>query len=748
MLPCRGALLHRERKAQRAGEQEAEEKARRAADAALRASKKKEMMNERSKLLQQLHDMKAQDAATSPTRQRALTQQLLQQQESMRASSSPTSGSAGTAIGAASAASPAAQPAAAAAAAPVTSGSAASATAPAAPAQQLPAPAVSQAQGQAKAQATATASETPAAEPQAVSTPAAVASPAAAPLTGTPMAAGAGGGGALQAQQQFSSGASMPTAAEVAAHLHKMLADDNARTAAASKEDQAAASRALAEGLAHSISNSASAASAASAAAAAASAAAAAAAAAAAGAAGAASCVAAATEQQPLGSSRPASEVLAVEALGMSYMVTSGVAADRCLGAGDLSPSGCKAVPPVAAPAVSLTGLSLSRSSSLTPSGAGGAVKALVPSVLPCSGRSGAQQQSSAGALGSRQSSTAGSCDVFASAEQAMELAAAALAADRPAGAKKGTGAGAGAGVATEPAVAGAAGAEAEAAVTSQKPGGAAAAAAALKGAPSAAAGEAAAQPAPAQNSRAAGPRSAPSAAAGPASFALDDISTPRPASEDLHEEEETQQQEDEETQQHWQQLMAQGDAPHAAAKGRQLKPAAAAEPEPELVQVPPSFLSVKDRIKAINAAGRISPASSFNGTPTSGRELGVVEPELSGSYKPCHGWGRSMGCVTAVFSNNAASRAHVSLIDQLRLSQVGTVVERSTVSTVVERRRAPIEGRQDAPLMHIEARHAQAEKRAKELVDEALRAHGIRKGYKEVMEEEGDRGSSRSGSS
>jgi hypothetical protein len=156
---------------------------------------------------------------------------------------------------------------------------------------------------------------------------------------------------------------------------------------------------------------------------------------------------------------------------------------------------------------------------------------------------------------------------------------------------------------------------------------------------------------------------------------------------------------------------------------------------------VPPSFLSVKDRIKAINAAGKISPVSSCNGSTSGGREIGVVEPELSGSYKPCHGWGRSMGCATAVFSNNAASRAHVSLIDQLRLSQVGTVVERSSVitsttQTVVERRRAPIEGRQDAPLMHIEARHQQAEARAKELVDEALRAHGIRKGYREVEEE------------
>jgi hypothetical protein len=172
---------------------------------------------------------------------------------------------------------------------------------------------------------------------------------------------------------------------------------------------------------------------------------------------------------------------------------------------------------------------------------------------------------------------------------------------------------------------------------------------------------------------------------------------------------------------------------PKSPSSSNQLQPVTLSEAE--FVQVPPQVLSVKDRIKAINAAGRISPVSSVNGG-LGMRSESSVDYEASGSYKPCHGWGRSMGCTTASFGNNAASRAHVSLIDQLRLSQVGTVVERSTVTTVVERRRAPIAGRQDAPLMHIEARHAQAEKRAKELVDEALRAHGIMKGYKEFEED------------
>jgi hypothetical protein len=150
--------------------------------------------------------------------------------------------------------------------------------------------------------------------------------------------------------------------------------------------------------------------------------------------------------------------------------------------------------------------------------------------------------------------------------------------------------------------------------------------------------------------------------------------------------------------------------------------------PEPELVQVPPSILSVKDRVKAINAAGRTSPSGSI----ATAASVTSVDTETSGSYKPCHSWGRSMGVATSSFSDNAASRAHVSLIDQLQMSQVGTMVER----TVVEKRRAPIAGRQDAPLMHIEARHAQAERKAKELVDEALRAHGLR-GYKAFEEEE-----------
>lgn len=149
--------------------------------------------------------------------------------------------------------------------------------------------------------------------------------------------------------------------------------------------------------------------------------------------------------------------------------------------------------------------------------------------------------------------------------------------------------------------------------------------------------------------------------------------------------------------------------------------------PEPELVQVPPSVLSVKDRVKAINAAG-----SSRAGSIATAVSVTSVDTETSGSYKPCHSWGRSMGVATSSFSDNAASRAHVSLIDQLQMSQVGMMVER----TVVEKRRAPIAGRQDAPLMHIEARHAQAERKAKELVDEALRAHGLR-GYKAFEEEE-----------
>jgi hypothetical protein len=183
-------------------------------------------------------------------------------------------------------------------------------------------------------------------------------------------------------------------------------------------------------------------------------------------------------------------------------------------------------------------------------------------------------------------------------------------------------------------------------------------------------------------------------------------------------------------SQPHEQQLQA---APKSPSSSYQQQPDSL--PEAEFVQVPAQVLSVKDRIKAINAAGRISPVSSVNGG-LGMRSESSVDYEASGSYKPCHGWGRSMGCATASFGNNAASRAHLSLIDQLRLSQVGTVVERSTVTTVVERRRAPIAGRQDAPLMHIEARHAQAEKLAKELVDEALRAHGIMKGYKEFEED------------
>lgn len=59
-------------------------------------------------------------------------------------------------------------------------------------------------------------------------------------------------------------------------------------------------------------------------------------------------------------------------------------------------------------------------------------------------------------------------------------------------------------------------------------------------------------------------------------------------------------------------------------------------------------------------------------------------------------------------------------------------MVERSAV----ERRRAPIARRQDAPLMHIEARHVQAEQQARAIVDEALREHGLR-GYKAFAEEE-----------
>lgn len=149
--------------------------------------------------------------------------------------------------------------------------------------------------------------------------------------------------------------------------------------------------------------------------------------------------------------------------------------------------------------------------------------------------------------------------------------------------------------------------------------------------------------------------------------------------------------------------------------------------PEPELVHVPPSVLSVKDRVKAINAAG-----TSKAGSIATAASVTSVDTETSGSYKPCHSWGRSMGVATSSFADNAASRAHVSLIDQLQMSQVGTMVER----TVVEKRRAPIAGRQDAPLMHIEARHAQAERKAKELVDEALRAHGLC-GYKAFEEDE-----------
>jgi hypothetical protein len=195
--------------------------------------------------------------------------------------------------------------------------------------------------------------------------------------------------------------------------------------------------------------------------------------------------------------------------------------------------------------------------------------------------------------------------------------------------------------------------------------------------------------------------------------------------------------QQQDEAQQQQQQQQAQ------PAQGQQLRPCKSSssngscqlrplQPEVAMVQVAPSVVSVKARVKAINAAGRISPASSMNGSVGPMLSQPSIDSEASGSYKPCHSWGRSMGLATSSFSNNGASWAHVNLIDQLNMSQVGTMVERSTV----ERRRAPIAQRQDAPLMHIEARHAQAEKKAREIVDEALREHGLR-GYKAFEEED-----------
>jgi hypothetical protein len=142
---------------------------------------------------------------------------------------------------------------------------------------------------------------------------------------------------------------------------------------------------------------------------------------------------------------------------------------------------------------------------------------------------------------------------------------------------------------------------------------------------------------------------------------------------------------------------------------------------------VPAAQLSVRERIQAINAAfTAVSRASAGSGSLSA-----PASANGSGSHSKAS-WGRSFGVATgAAFGCDAASCAHVSLIGQLNQSQVGTLVER---------RRAPLAGRQAAPLMHIEARHAQAAKAARDMVDEVLQQAGVTRGYK-ALEEEGGGG-------
>jgi hypothetical protein len=57
---------------------------------------------------------------------------------------------------------------------------------------------------------------------------------------------------------------------------------------------------------------------------------------------------------------------------------------------------------------------------------------------------------------------------------------------------------------------------------------------------------------------------------------------------------------------------------------------------------------------------------------------------------------------------------------------EVLEMLRSSGVGSIAQLKRAGLAGRKDAPLMHIEARHAQAEKAARELVEDALLAQGI----------------------
>lgn len=82
-------------------------------------------------------------------------------------------------------------------------------------------------------------------------------------------------------------------------------------------------------------------------------------------------------------------------------------------------------------------------------------------------------------------------------------------------------------------------------------------------------------------------------------------------------------------------------------------------------------------------------------------------------------------GSVRREASSPAAAAAAGRLSSSRPSSRQGGGSYAAKRSSLVQKR-AELNGRVDAPIMHIEARHAQAEKAAREMIEEALLAQGI----------------------